>query len=70
MLRRLDLVVGIVDTFAYWRLYVGVALMALACWLLVSMIPLQPAQWIICVPFGIGGVFFTFGWQQRSDNDT
>ena len=33
MLGRLDLVVGIVDTFAYWRLYVGVTLMALACWL-------------------------------------
>ena len=70
MLGLLDFVVGIVDTFAYRRLYVGVALTALACWLLVLMIPLQPAQWIICVPFGIGGVFFTFRWQQRSDNDT
>lgn len=70
MLGLLDFVVGIVDTFAYWRLYVGLALTALACWLLVLVIPLQPAQWSLWVPFGLVGMFFTFRWQHRADKDT
>jgi FtsH-binding integral membrane protein len=67
MLGLIDFIVGIVDLLVYWRLVLGLALTALACWLLFIMIPDHPAQWIICAPLGLIGVFFTFRWQYRSD---
>ena len=67
MLGLMDFVVGIVDFLAYWRVGFGVALTALACWLLVLLIPNNTAQWIICVPLGLIGVFFAFRWQHRSE---
>lgn len=66
MLGFIDFVVGIVDLVVYWRLGLGLALTALACGLLFMLIP-TPTQWIICVPLGLIGVFYTFRWQYRSD---
>ncbi|MFD0739779.1 hypothetical protein ACFQZQ_10850 [Lysobacter koreensis] len=63
----MDFIVGIVDLFAYWRLGVGLALTALACWLLVVLIPNDTAQWIVCIPLGLVGVFLVFRWQHRAD---
>ena len=50
-----------------WRLYVGLALTALGCWLLVLAIPDYTVQWIICAPLGLIGAFLSFRWQIRTD---
>jgi FtsH-binding integral membrane protein len=70
MLGLMDFIVGIVELLVYWRLSFGLALTALACWLLVLAIPYQPAQWFICIPVGLVGMFFAFRWQHRADLDT
>lgn len=67
MLGLMDFVVGIVDFLVYWRVGFGLALTALACWLLVLLIPDDTAQWIACVPIGLIGVFFSFRWQHRAE---
>lgn len=67
MLGLLDFVVGVVDFLVYWRVGLGLALTALACWLLVLLIPGNTGQWIICVPVGLAGVYFSFRWQHRAE---
>lgn len=70
MLDLMDFVEGIFDFLVYWRLILGLALTALACWLLFLAIPDHSAQWIICVPLALVGVFFAFRWQHRADLET
>jgi len=65
----MDFVVGIFDLLVYWRVGFGVALTGLACWLILMMVPNDPARWIICVPLGLIGIFFAFRWQNRADLD-
>ena len=65
MLGLLDFIGWVIDLVIYWRLGLGIALTALACWLLILAIPNQLAQWIICVPLVLIGVVFTFRWQHR-----
>ena len=67
MLGLIEFVLWIGEWLVSWRLYVGFLLTALACWLLVLVIPNQPAQWVICVPLGLIGVFLSFRWQIRAD---
>ncbi len=69
MLGLVDFVLGIGEFFFSWRLYVRLALTALACWLVVSVIPNQTAQWAICVPLGLLGLFLRFRSQVRADLD-
>jgi hypothetical protein len=68
MLGFLDFVVGIVDFLANWRLGFGLALTAFACLLIVLLVPNHAARWILCVPIGLVGMFFTFRWQHRADS--
>ena len=50
-----------------WRLYVGLALTGLLCWLIVSIVSSQAAQLVICIPTGLIGVVLSFRWQIKSD---
>lgn len=68
MLSLLDFVFGIAELFLSWRLYVGFAVTAGLCWLLISFLPNETAQWLVCVPLGLVGVFLSFRWQIRADS--
>lgn len=68
MLSLLELVSGIAELFLSWRLYVGFAVTAGVCWLLISLVPNETAQWVICVAPGLIGVFLSFRWQIRADD--
>ena len=57
----------IVDLFLSWRLYVGLALTALLCWLIISIVSGQAAQLAICIPIGLVGVALSFRWQIKAD---
>jgi len=50
-----------------WRLYVGLALTGLLCWLIVSIVSSQAAQLVICIPTALIGVVLSFRWQIKSD---
>ena len=50
-----------------WRLYVGLALSAAACWLAVSLLP-QAAEWPAGLVLGLAGIFLSFWWQIRADS--
>jgi hypothetical protein len=67
MSELVEFILWIGEWLLSWRLYVGFALTALACWLLVSAIPDYAARWIICSPLGLAGVFLSFRWQIRAD---
>ena len=55
------------ELFLPWRLYVGLALTGLLCWLIVSLVPSLAAQLLICIPVGLTGVVLSFRWQIRAD---
>lgn len=63
----IDLVLWTGEWLLSWRLYTGLALTALVCWLLVLAIPNHMAQWIICAPLGLTGMFLSFRWKIRAD---
>lgn len=68
MLSLLEVVSDIAELFLSWRLYLGIAVTAGLCWLLISLVPNETAQWVICVPLGLIGVFLSFRWQIRADS--
>lgn len=68
MLSLLEFVSDVADLFLSWRMYVGFAVTAGLCWLVISLVPNETAQWAICVPFGLVGVFLSFRWQIRADD--
>jgi hypothetical protein len=55
------------DLLLSWRLYVGIAITALLCWLVVLLVPSETISWTICVPLGITGLILSFRWQVRAD---
>ena len=57
----------IVDLFLSWRLYVGLALTGLLCWLSISLVSSQSAQLVICLPVGLVGVVLSVRWQIKAD---
>lgn len=57
----------IIDLFLSWRLWVGIALTALLCWLIISIVSSQAAQFFICIPIGLVGAVFRFRWQMKAD---
>ena len=56
------------ELFSSWRMYVGIAVTALACWPFIAFIQNQNIVWAICVPIGIVGIFLSFRWQVRADD--
>ncbi|WP_116811181.1 hypothetical protein [Steroidobacter cummioxidans] len=62
----LDLV-EIGELFLSWRLYVGLALTGLLCWLIILIVPGEALQLLICIPVGLIGVILGFRWQIRVD---
>lgn len=68
MLGLLDLILAIGDLLMSWRMYVGLAVTAGLCWLTVSLVPNETAQWAICVPVGVVGLIASFLWQIRADH--
>lgn len=56
------------ELFLSWRLYVGLALTGLLCWLIVSIVSSQAVQLVICIPVGLAGVVLSFRWQMEADS--
>ena len=57
------------ELFTSWRLYVGLAVTGVVCWLVFQAMPNETIGWAICVPTGIIGVALSFRWQIRADFD-
>ncbi|MBW8367838.1 MAG: hypothetical protein K0M70_08275 [Arenimonas sp.] len=68
MLGILDFFAAIFDLVVYWRMWVGLAITALVCWLLFVALPGPTAPWMVCLPVGVVGAFFAFRWQHRADS--
>jgi hypothetical protein len=56
------------EYFLSWRLFLGFALTGLLCWLIVSVVSNQTAQWVICTPIALAGIILSFRWQDRADS--
>jgi hypothetical protein len=57
------------ELFASWRLYFGVAVTALLCWLSILLIPSETTQWGAVIIIGGAGVILSFRWQVWADID-
>jgi hypothetical protein len=55
------------ELFLSWRLYVGLALTGLLCWLIVSIVSSHAVQLVICIPVGLAGRVLSFRWQIEAD---
>jgi hypothetical protein len=58
------------ELFLSWRLYVGIAATALACWPVIAFVPNQTIVLAICIPIAITGILLSFRWQVRADTKT
>ncbi len=56
------------ELFLSWRLYVGLALTGLLCWLIITVVSNQTAQLAICIPVGLVGAVLSFRWQIDADS--
>ena len=56
------------ELFLSWRLYVGLALTGLLCWLIISIVSSQAVQLVICIPVGLAGAVLSFRWQIEADS--
>ena len=65
----LDFILEIGELFLSWRLYVGLAVTAAICWLIVALVPNQILQLVICIPVVIAGLIVSWRWQVRADFD-
>lgn len=55
------------ELFMSWRLYVGLAITGVVCWLIYLAIPSTAIGLAICIPAGIVGIVLSFRWQIRAD---
>jgi len=65
----LDFILEIGELFLSWRLYIGFAVTAAICWLIVALVPNPILQLVICICVGIAGLVVSWRWQVRSDFD-
>jgi chromate transport protein ChrA len=63
----LDFILGIGELLVSRRLYVGLAVTAIICWMIVSLVPSQSLQLAICIPLGVAGLVASWRWQVRAD---
>jgi hypothetical protein len=63
----LDFILGIGELLVSWRLYVGLAVTAAICWVVVALVPSRSLQLALCIPVVIGGVKASWRWQVRAD---
>jgi hypothetical protein len=63
----LDFILEAAELLLSWRLYVGLAVTAGICWMIVSIVPGQGLRLAICIPIGIAGLIASWRWQVRAD---
>ena len=63
----LEFILAIGELLASWRLYVGLAVTAAVCWVVVSLVPSQSLQLAICIAVGVAGLIASWRWQVSSD---
>lgn len=64
----LDFILEIGELFLSWRLYVGLAVTAAICWMIISLVPNRGLQLVICIPICIAGLVASWRWQVRADD--
>jgi hypothetical protein len=55
------------ELFLSWRLYVGLGITAILCWLVVLLTPNETVRLTVGIPIGVVGAILSFRWQIRAD---
>jgi phosphate starvation-inducible membrane PsiE len=62
----MDLLEALFEFLMSWRLFVGLGVTAIICWLLVEYLPNDALGWALAIPIGIIGVILSFWWEIRN----
>jgi hypothetical protein len=69
MLELISLIGDLIELLLSWRLFLGIGITVLCCWILFSTFPMDTTKWALIIPAGLIGGFLSFRWQIRSDFD-
>lgn len=58
----------VLELLLSWRASVGFVATGFLCWFIVSMVPNETAQLVICVPVALVGAILSIRWQVRGDS--
>lgn len=70
MLALLELILGLGEILLSWRLFLVLALTGTLWYAVVSFVPNETAQWIMCAILGVCGLCAGFYWQKQAGNRT